>query len=240
MLQKSKLVIILFGMKQIMTLLLGAVLSLVPLLAIADSLQLAVQHVESEWARIHYRSATEQRAVEFQRLLHSVHTLKKKYPHQAELIIQQAIIVASKAEHVNPFSALAAIYEARDLLLQAIELNPNASDGAAFVVLGSLYYLVPGWPIAYGDDEKAQQLLSKALSINPNTIDANYFYADFLLAQGKQKQATLYFNRALAIPVRATQVFADTQLHTQAAQAVLAASQGLAINSKSGLSLAAK
>jgi tetratricopeptide (TPR) repeat protein len=209
MLQKSKLVIILFAMKQIMTLLLGAALSLMPLLARADSLQLAVQHIESEWARIHYRSATEQRAEQFARLLQSVQALKIKYPKQAELLIQQAIIVASNAEHSNPFSALAAIHTARALLLQAIELNPNASEGAAFVVLGSLYYLVPSWPIAYGDDDKAQQLLSKALSINPNTIDANYFYADFLLTQGKQKQAIMYFNRALAIPVRSTQVFAD-------------------------------
>ncbi|BCG65913.1 MAG: hypothetical protein methR_P3784 [Methyloprofundus sp.] len=227
-------------MKQIMTLLLGAVLSLVPLLTNADSLQLAVQHIESEWARIHYRSATEQRTVEFQRLLQSVQTLKKKYPKQAELIIQQAIIVVSNAEHINPFSALAAIYEARNLLLQAIELNPNASDGAAFVVLGSLYYLVPGWPIAYGDDDKAQQLLVRALSINPNTIDANYFYADFLRSQGKHQEAISYYKRALVIPVRASQVFADTQLHAQATQAMQAIAHGLPIDNKLSLSLAAK
>ncbi len=224
-------------MKQIMTLLLGGVLSLAPLLVSADTLQLAVQHIESEWARIHYRSATEQRAVEFQRLLHSIHTLKQKYPKQAELIIQQAIIVASNAEHVNPFSALAAIYEARELLLQAIELNPNASDGAAFLVLGSLYYLVPGWPIAYGDDDKAQQLLTRALSINPNTIDANFFYADFLRSQGKPQEAISYYKRALIIPVRVTQVFADTQLQAQATQAMQAIAQGLSIDNKLSLGI---
>jgi hypothetical protein len=35
--------------------------------------------------------------------------------------------------------------------------------------------MVPGWPIAYGDTNKADALLKKALVINPNTIDANYF-----------------------------------------------------------------
>jgi hypothetical protein len=64
--------------------------------------------------------------------------------------------------------------------MRAIQLDPNASEGAAFVTLGSLYYMVPGWPIAYGDTNKADALLKKALVINPNTIDANYFYGDFL------------------------------------------------------------
>jgi len=38
---------------------------------------------------------------------------------------------------------------------------------------------------------------------------------DFLNRQGKQQQAMVYFKRALAIPARLTQVFADTQLHEQ-------------------------
>lgn len=217
-------------MKQIITILLLLALNLMPALVKADALQLAVQQIESEWAQIHYNVAKEQQEIAYQQLLLQVNTLNAQYPDQAELIIQQAIIVASNADNIGALSALEAINQARGLLLHAIELNPNASEGAAYVTLGSLYYMVPGWPIAYGDSEKAQELLKKALLINPNTIDANYFYGDFLVSQGQQNEALSYFKRAVAIPVRANQIFADSQLQAQAQQALLDNSQTVADN----------
>ena len=215
-------------MKQIIAIFLIACLNLIPCLVRADSLELTVQKIESEWARIHYKVAEEFQEAAFKKLLTLLQTAQLQYPDQAELIIQEAIIVASNADNIDPISALQAIHQARDLLLRAIKLNPNASEGAAYVTLGSLYYLVPGWPIAYGNDNKAQKLLLKALAINPNTIDANYFYGDFLVSQGMEKEAMAYFNRALAIPVRATQVFADTQLHSHAKVAIIKSSYKVA------------
>jgi len=223
-------------MKQIVAFFLVFIFNLMPASVWAYDLAPAVQHIESEWARIHYSVAREQQDKEFKHLLSKVTDLQAQHPKQAEFIILQAIIVASNAENVDAFSALEAIHEAKDLLVQAIELNPKALDGAAFVTLGTLYYMVPAWPVAYGDNDKAQQLLEKALAINANTIDANFYYADFLVTQGKQTQAIKYFNRALAVPVRATQIFADTQLQ---AQAKLAINQHGQEGNKQGFSLAA-
>ncbi len=217
-------------MKQIIAILLLLALNIMPTHVKADALTLAVQNIESEWAHIYYNVAKKQQVTQFKTLLAEVKGLNTQYPNQAELIIQQAIIIASNADNINPFSALQAVHQARKLLLRAIELDPNASEGAAFVTLGSLYYMVPGWPVAYGDDDKAQKMLKKALVINPNTIDANYFYGDFLVTQGKQKEALTYFKRAMAVPVRATQVFADTQLHRQAKLAMIENDQVLAVN----------
>ncbi len=217
-------------MKQKIVILLLLALNLMPVFVKADALQLAVQKIESEWAHIHYNIAKEQRESAYKHLLEHIKTLNAQYPDKAELIIQQAIIVASNADNINAISALSAIHQARDLLLRAIELDPDASEGAAFVALGSLYYRVPSWPIAYGDNDKARDMLKKALAINPNTIDANYFYGDFLAMQGQQKEAVTYFKRAVAIPVRATQVFSDTQLHQLAQSAMIDNSKGLAIN----------
>ena len=223
-------------MKQIVAFFLVFIFNLMPASVWAYDLAPAVQHIESEWARIHYSVAREQQDKEFKYLLSKVTDLQAQHPKQAEFIILQAIIVASNAENVDAFSALEAIHEAKDLLVQAIELNPKALDGAAFVTLGTLYYMVPAWPVAYGDNDKAQQLLEKALAINANTIDANFYYADFLVTQGKQEQAIKYFNRALTVPVRATQIFADTQLQ---AQAKLAINQHGQEGHKQGFSLAA-
>lgn len=223
-------------MKRIVAFFLVFIFNVMPATVWAYDLAPAVQHIESEWARIHYLVAKEQQDNEFKHLLSEVNHLQAQYPKQAEFIILQAIIVASNAKNVDAFSALEAINKAKDLLIQAIELSPKALDGAAFVTLGTLYYMVPAWPVAYSDNNKAQQLLEKALAINANAIDANYYYADFLVTQGQLQLALKYFNRALTVPVRVTQVFADTQLQVQAQLAIDKYGQE---ESKPGLSLAA-
>jgi hypothetical protein len=55
-------------------------------------------------------------------------------------------------------------------------IDPRALQGSAYTSLGSLYYQVPGWPIGFGDDKRAEAMLLKALEINPDGIDPNYFY----------------------------------------------------------------
>ncbi|MNY67214.1 Tetratricopeptide repeat protein [compost metagenome] len=68
---------------------------------------------------------------------------------------------------------------------------------------------MPGWPVGFGDDEKAEQLLKQALAINPNGIDPNYFYGDFLLDQGRKDEARAYLDKALAAPSRPGREVAD-------------------------------
>ena len=92
---------------------------------------------------------------------------------------------------------------------EVIITDPTILDGSAFTSLGSLYYQVPGWPIGFGDDDKAEEMLKKALEINPNGIDSNYFYADFLKENGKSKKAIQYFKKAQNAPARANRPLAD-------------------------------
>ena len=51
-------------------------------------------------------------------------------------------------------------------MLKAIEINPQAMDGSAYVTLGTLYYMAPKWPIGFGDEATAQKMLQTALKIN--------------------------------------------------------------------------
>ena len=113
-------------------------------------------------------------------------------------------------------SALESINQARNLLIKAININPTALHGSAYVTLGSLYYLTPKWPIGFANEENAKQMLKTALQINPNGIESNYYYGEFLLSLEKLNEAERYLKRAIELPSRAEQEYGDNQLKNQA------------------------
>jgi cytochrome c-type biogenesis protein CcmH/NrfG len=75
--------------------------------------------------------------------------------------------------------------------------------------LGVLYYKVPGWPLGFGDKAKARELLQKALALNPNGIDPNFFYAEYLVETKKADEAVPYLEKALNAPPRPGRQIAD-------------------------------
>ena len=179
-----------------------------------------MQRIESEWAVIYYNTPKQKQEPSYRRLLDKTANLSRQHPKNAELMILEAMVKASNADHQDAVSALEAIHEARDLLLKAIEINPKAMKGSAYVILGTLYYMAPMWPIGFGDDAAAQKMLETALQINPDGIDSNYFYGDFLLTHNKLDEAETYFKRAISVPTRPEQLHADIQLKEEATRAL--------------------
>ena len=55
---------------------------------------------------------------------------------------------------------------------------------------------MPGFPFGFGDNDKAAQLLQKALQLNPTGIDPNFFYAEYLYDKGQYAQAMPYLDKA--------------------------------------------
>jgi len=156
--------------------------------------------IESQWATIYYAKNTSEHKQEYSTLLRNITNLLKQHPESVELMIWQAITISTHAAFESPFTALNSINKAKNILELAINKKPNALDGAAFVTLGTLYYMTPGWPISFGDQNKAGKLLRTALKINPHDIDSNYFYADYLLSINKIDQASRHFTLALKPP----------------------------------------
>jgi tetratricopeptide (TPR) repeat protein len=183
---------------------------------LANTLTPEINKIESQWANIHYsKNCSEQRS-EYPVLLKKTQGLSKKYPKAIEFLIWEAIIISTNAAYETPFTALESLDRAKALLEFALQNKPEALEGAAFVALGTLYYMVPGWPISFGDQNKAEQLLKKALAINPHGIDPNYFYADFLLSKDNITEAEKYLKLALKAPSRPEQQYADNQLKNEA------------------------
>ena len=187
----------------------------------ADSLQTTLLNIESEWASVYYKMPKYKQTVAYPQLLEKAVQLSSQYPNSAEPLVWQAVIKATYADHQDPISALESIHEARDLLIKAIKINPQAMKGSAYVTLGTLYYMVPKWPIAFGDDAKAREMLETALKINPEGIDTNYYYGDFLLSNDEVAEAENYFEKAAKAPARPDQSYADMRLKEEAKLALI-------------------
>ena len=174
-----------------------------------EKLDSDIASLQHEWAKANYSTAKDAQEVAFKNLTEQAHQVSEKHAKAPETLIWEAIANAGYAKAKGGLGALKIAEKARDLLLAAEKSNPTALQGSAYTSLGSLYYKVPGWPIGFGDKKKARAYLEKALQANPNGIDPNFFYADFLSEQGEYKQAIPYYEKALAAPPRAGREDAD-------------------------------
>lgn len=174
-----------------------------------DTMEAAIHELQSEWALIKYGMPNDQQKARFKTLSKRAHAVSERYFGQADPLIWEAIILSSYADTGGGLKALKAVKKARKLLQVAESIDPFALDGSIYTTLGSLYYQVPAWPIAFGSDRKARQYLEKAVQINPKDIDANYFYGGFLIKKGEYEQAVEMLETALAAKPRPGRPVAD-------------------------------
>lgn len=175
----------------------------------ATDLDTDLTRIQHRWAEIQYRLPEGDRESAFEALAKEAEALVAAYPDRAEPKIWQGIVLSTYAGAKGGLAALGLVKRARQALEQALEIDATALDGSAYTSLGSLYYQVPGWPLGFGNDDKARAYLRKALALNPNGIDPNYFYGDFLIRQGEPEQARDYLTRALRAPDRPGRALAD-------------------------------
>jgi tetratricopeptide (TPR) repeat protein len=178
--------------------------------AVSDDAQVLSQ-LQDEWARIKYRTpdqAAQERAIE--QLSARAEEAAKAYPSSPEIKVWQAIIIATRAGINGGLGALGDAKQAKALLEQVESTAPDVLNGSVYTSLASLYYKVPGWPIGFGNNEKAEAYLKKALSVNPEGIDPNFFYGDYEYERGHYDLARQYLKKAINAPTRPGREIADT------------------------------
>jgi tetratricopeptide (TPR) repeat protein len=171
--------------------------------------------LQTRWAEVKYRTPAARQENEFAALVRDAAAAHAANPDSAAILAWEGIIRATYAGAKGGLGALGEAKKAKALFEQSIRLDADALAGSAYTSLGSLYYQVPGWPIGFGDDDKARELLRKALEIDPAGIDANFFYGDFLLEEGEYEAALAAFEKALAAPPRPGRELADTGRRTE-------------------------
>jgi tetratricopeptide (TPR) repeat protein len=198
-------------------------LASLPALALTDASRSQLERIQGRWAEIQYRTPAGQREAAFADLAREAERAVSAEPQAAELRIWKGIVLSTWAGAKGGLGALDLAKQAKGELEQALKLDAKALEGSAYTSLGSLYYQVPGWPIGFGDDEKAESMLKTALSLNPDGIDPNYFYGDFLLRKKRYREARTALEKALAAADRPTRASADAGRREEARQLLKAA-----------------
>lgn len=183
-------------------------LSLLPT-AEAATVEESVTELQQAWELINYKTPAAEKEKKFEALAARAHKVSENFAGRPEPLVWQGIILSSWGGAKGGLGALGLVKQAKVLYEQAIQIDGNALDGSAYNSLGVLYYKVPGWPIAFGDKDKAKDLLQKALAINPKGIDANYFYADFLVETGEPQKALAHLEKVMQAAPRAGRQIAD-------------------------------
>lgn len=168
---------------------------------------LDVQHT---WAAINYQTDdADQQLTQFESLIGNARELVSASPNDAAALTWLGISQASAARAKGGLGALDYAEDAKENFEKAIAIDPAVLDGAALFSLGALYHKVPGWPVSFGDDDEAETLFKQALKVSPEGMDANFFYAEFLLDEGEYSRAHDHLNKAQQAPPRAERPLAD-------------------------------
>jgi tetratricopeptide (TPR) repeat protein len=187
----------------------------------------SVAALQSEWEQIKYRQPADRQERAFEALAKKAAAVRSEFRDRADVDIWYAIVLASHAGAKGGLGALSLAKEAKVALEQAIARDPKALEGSAYTSLGSLYYQVPGWPIGFGDKDKARDLLGRALAISPRGIDPSFFMGDFLYRTGDYEGARRSLELALQAPARPARPLADEGRRREAEALLVLARQKL-------------
>ena len=171
--------------------------------------QQRLQDIQQNWAHIQYDLPEGQRADAFEKLAVRSSAFKQERQSVAEAWIWSGIVNSSWAGAKGGIGALSKVKDAKADLEKALTLDPTALQGSAYTSLGALYDRVPGWPLGFGDSDKAEQLLKQALQLNPNGIDSLYFWGDHLYRQKRYGEARAALQKALLAAPRPGRESAD-------------------------------
>lgn len=184
-------------------------LSTLALAARADTFDNSILDIQHRWAEANYHASGKAQKQAFEALLDDARELSSAHAARAEAWVWHGIVASTYAGVKGPLGAMSLAKEAREALTQAEEIDPGVLDGSVYTSLGVLYSKVPGGIIGFGDEDLARQYLQKALAANPDGIDPNYFYGEFLYEHKDYAGARQALMKARQAPKRPDRPLAD-------------------------------
>ncbi len=174
-----------------------------------------------KWDVIKYQTPDKKvRIAAYESLINEAKEQIKAHPDDPAPKVWAAISLATLGGEVGAMGgALGKVEEAKDLLEAALAQHPKPElETSIHTTLGSLYYKVPGWPIGFGDEDKAVEHLKRALELSPDGLDANFWMASYLWDEThKYEEAGKHFAKAIAAAPRPGRELADQGRKAEAA-----------------------
>ena len=187
-----------------------SLLLLLPAMVFAQSTDDIVSELQKNWAIANYEMSGDAQIEAYETLIEKADVAVANNSGSAEILVWNGIIKSAYAGVKGGLGALSYAKDARKSLEASLKIDDQALNGSAYASLGTLYSKVPGWPVGFGNDKKAVQFLQKALAINPDGIDPNYFYADYLRDNKDYESAEKYLLKAQEAAPRADRPVADS------------------------------
>lgn len=180
----------------------------------ADGANDTVLQLSQRWDQIKYKTEDKKaRIAAYEKLIADAEAVAAKEPNAPGPKVWVGITLATLGGDVGAMGgALGKVKEAKVWLEKALAQHPDKElETSIHTTLGSLYYQVPGWPLGYGDEDKAVEHLNKALELSPNGLDAHFWMASYLWDETrKYKEAAEHFKKAIAAPSRPGRELADS------------------------------
>lgn len=170
------------------------------------------QQIQEEWDTVKFKLEDAPKAVRIEKieaLDKKTDKLLKQYSSSAELWALSGIIKATKADLYRNWKSFALLQDSKARFEKSMQIDKKAMNAAANSSLAALYYKTPMWPLGFKNYEKAEKLLKDSLVMYPKDVEANYFYADYLIQTGKKDKAKSYFKYAMDYPIRKNRYEAD-------------------------------
>jgi hypothetical protein len=149
-----------------------------------------------------------QQAARYHALAEQAASLPKPTPDSAEVLIWEGIVVSSEAGARGGLGALSLAKEAKRNS-ESLKLDEGALSGSAYTSLATLYAKVPGWPIGFGDKKRAEELFKQVAGDQPDGIDPNFFYGEYLIERDRVAEGRAIWSRAQGPAPRPGRELAD-------------------------------
>lgn len=160
------------------------------------------QRLRTAWVKAKYQTPRNQQIPIFEGLIREAEKANAESPRNPELMLWYGTILSSYAQIKGGMGVLPHVKKARALLEEVVRSNGDIEKGFAYGVLGTLYARVPGWPVAFGSKDKARSNLLMAIKLDPQGIDSNYYYGDFLISTGDLVNARKHLEIARKAQIR--------------------------------------
>jgi len=172
--------------------------------ALAATPEQVVRSIRDRWMEIRYAIPEKWRAPEYQALALQAHELAERNPYLAEPLVWEGIVLAAEAEVEDRLEAYLLARKARVSFEESLKLDETALGGLAYVGLARLHARRLLWPFGFGSKNaaRAEKYFKKALAINPQGVDPNYFYGEYLYSLYHLNEARDHLERALRAPSR--------------------------------------